>query len=156
LCCHIHSAHCDDVKKLYVNQEVRKYLGGIRQEDCIKVVLDEMFNSRDNSFYWVVRVIGKTTLGTAGTPIISHSSVILPLTWDVISAHSTAEQLISIPGVAVGDTIIATPQADIGIPFVWSAYVSAFFNSAVIRVANVTPVFSVPATRNWRVDVWKH
>jgi [ribosomal protein S5]-alanine N-acetyltransferase len=44
-----------DVKKLYVNQEVRKYLGGIRQEDNIKDVLDEILNSSDDSFYWVVR-----------------------------------------------------------------------------------------------------
>ncbi|MFF2449559.1 GNAT family N-acetyltransferase [Neobacillus sp. NPDC058068] len=44
-----------DVKKLYVNQEVRRYLGGIRQEDSIREVMDEMLNSSDDSFYWVVR-----------------------------------------------------------------------------------------------------
>ncbi|MEK3886680.1 GNAT family N-acetyltransferase [Bacillus sp. FSL K6-3431] len=44
-----------DVKKLYVNQEVRKFLGGIRQEDSIEVALGEMLNSSDDSFYWVVR-----------------------------------------------------------------------------------------------------
>jgi [ribosomal protein S5]-alanine N-acetyltransferase len=44
-----------DVKKLYVNEEVRKFLGGIRQEDSIITVLDEMLNASDNSFYWVVR-----------------------------------------------------------------------------------------------------
>jgi hypothetical protein len=44
-----------DVKKLYVNQEVRRFLGGIRQEDSIGVVMDEMLNSSDDSFYWVVR-----------------------------------------------------------------------------------------------------
>lgn len=44
-----------DVKKLYVNQKVRKYLGGIRQDSSIKVVLDEMLNPSDNSFYWVIR-----------------------------------------------------------------------------------------------------
>ncbi|MEI3604820.1 GNAT family N-acetyltransferase [Pseudogracilibacillus sp. SE30717A] len=44
-----------DVRELFVNQEVRKFLGGIRQEDSIKVVLDEMLNSSDDSFYWVVR-----------------------------------------------------------------------------------------------------
>ncbi|RPF55482.1 GNAT family N-acetyltransferase [Aquisalibacillus elongatus] len=45
----------DDVKKLFVNQEVRKFLGGIRQENSIKVELDEMHNSSVDSFYWVVR-----------------------------------------------------------------------------------------------------
>jgi [ribosomal protein S5]-alanine N-acetyltransferase len=44
-----------DVKKLYVNEEVRKFLGGIRQEDSIITVLEEMLNASDNSFYWVVR-----------------------------------------------------------------------------------------------------
>ncbi|RXY98407.1 GNAT family N-acetyltransferase [Fictibacillus sp. S7] len=44
-----------DVKKVFVNPEVRKFLGGIRQEDSIKVLLDEMLNSSDHSFYWVVR-----------------------------------------------------------------------------------------------------
>lgn len=45
----------DDLKKIYVNKEVRKYLGGIRQVDSIKIVLDEMLNSSEISFYWVVR-----------------------------------------------------------------------------------------------------
>jgi [ribosomal protein S5]-alanine N-acetyltransferase len=44
-----------DVKKLYINQEVRKYLGGIRQENSIELVLNEMLNSSMDSFYWVVR-----------------------------------------------------------------------------------------------------
>lgn len=44
-----------DVKKLYVNQEVRKYLGGTRQEDSIELVLDDMLNSGSDSMYWVVR-----------------------------------------------------------------------------------------------------
>ncbi|WP_161598900.1 hypothetical protein [Bacillus mesophilum] len=28
-----------DVKKIYVNKEVRKYLGGIRQDDAIQAVI---------------------------------------------------------------------------------------------------------------------
>lgn len=44
-----------DVKKLYVNQEVRKYLGGIRQEHSIDRVLDDMLNAGTDSMYWVVR-----------------------------------------------------------------------------------------------------
>lgn len=44
-----------DVKKIFVNKEVRKFLGGIRQDDAIEAGLDEMLNSSDNSFYWVVR-----------------------------------------------------------------------------------------------------
>ncbi|WHY87354.1 GNAT family N-acetyltransferase [Neobacillus novalis] len=44
-----------DTKKLFVNQEVRRFLGGIRQEDSIGVVMEEMLHSSDDSFYWVVR-----------------------------------------------------------------------------------------------------
>ena len=34
---------------------MRKFLGGIRQENSIEVLLDEMLNSSDNSIYWVIR-----------------------------------------------------------------------------------------------------
>jgi [ribosomal protein S5]-alanine N-acetyltransferase len=43
------------VRKLFVNQDVRKFLGGIRNEESIQVVLDDMLNPSDTSFYWVVR-----------------------------------------------------------------------------------------------------
>ncbi|WP_413305938.1 GNAT family N-acetyltransferase [Bacillus sp. 1P10SD] len=43
-----------DVKKLYVNEDVRKYLGGVRPDDSIEVVFDEMLHSSNDSFYWVV------------------------------------------------------------------------------------------------------
>lgn len=44
-----------DVKNLYLDPEVRKYLGGIRPYDSIKVQLDVMLNSSKDSYYWVVR-----------------------------------------------------------------------------------------------------
>ncbi|HWK21450.1 GNAT family N-acetyltransferase [Bacillus sp. J37] len=44
-----------DVKKIYINHKVRKYLGGIREEDSIKEVLDGMLTMRQDSYYWVVR-----------------------------------------------------------------------------------------------------
>ncbi|WP_164670582.1 GNAT family N-acetyltransferase [Virgibacillus doumboii] len=44
-----------DVKKLYVNHKVRKYLGGIRPEDAVEESLHGMLQSGDNSFYWVVK-----------------------------------------------------------------------------------------------------
>lgn len=45
----------EDVKKLYVNQEVRKFLGGILQEDSIRVALNQMLQLSDESYYWVIR-----------------------------------------------------------------------------------------------------
>ncbi|MBD3107936.1 GNAT family N-acetyltransferase [Bacillus sp. AGMB 02131] len=45
-----------DVKKLFINAEVRKFLGGIRQEESIQELFDDMLNSSDrSSFYWVIR-----------------------------------------------------------------------------------------------------
>ena len=43
------------MKKLFVNQDVRKYLGGIREEDSIQEEMNDMLNPSDHSFYWVVR-----------------------------------------------------------------------------------------------------
>ncbi|MFD1412459.1 GNAT family N-acetyltransferase [Oceanobacillus jeddahense] len=44
-----------DVKKLYVDREVRKFLGGVRQEGSIEAALREMLHTNDGSFYWAVR-----------------------------------------------------------------------------------------------------
>ena len=46
---------CSDVKKLYANQEVRKFLGGIRPEESTNLVLEEMLDPNQNSFYWIIR-----------------------------------------------------------------------------------------------------
>ncbi|GGP11036.1 GNAT family N-acetyltransferase [Oceanobacillus neutriphilus] len=45
----------DDMKKLYTNQEVRKFLGGVRQEESIEAALDEMLMTSDDCYYWTVR-----------------------------------------------------------------------------------------------------
>jgi len=51
----LHANDVSDVGSLYVNHEVRKYLGGPRQEVAISTLLDEMLAPTDNSYYWVVR-----------------------------------------------------------------------------------------------------
>ncbi|WP_035445414.1 GNAT family N-acetyltransferase [Atopococcus tabaci] len=56
--CSIHAFKESDsaeVKKLYLNHEVRKYLGGIRKEEAVEAVLDDMLHSSEDSYYWVVR-----------------------------------------------------------------------------------------------------
>lgn len=45
----------DDVKKLYTNPDVRKFLGGVRQKDSIEAALDDMLRKNDDCFYWAVR-----------------------------------------------------------------------------------------------------
>ncbi|WP_405098722.1 GNAT family N-acetyltransferase [Oceanobacillus sp. FSL H7-0719] len=51
----LQKSDCVDVRELFINQKVRKFLGGIRQKDSIKAVLDEMLHPGDDSFYWAVR-----------------------------------------------------------------------------------------------------
>lgn len=44
-----------DVKNLYGNDEVRKFLGGIRSDNSIREVFADKLNSGNDSFYWVIR-----------------------------------------------------------------------------------------------------
>ena len=44
-----------DVKKVFLNHDVRKYLGGIRSEESTLEVLDRMLAPSDTNFYWVIR-----------------------------------------------------------------------------------------------------
>lgn len=44
-----------EVKELYINPNVRKYLGGTRQEGSIITMLDEMVHAEEDPFHWVVR-----------------------------------------------------------------------------------------------------
>ncbi len=44
-----------DVKKLFADPDVRKYLGGIRDEESISGVMQSMLAPSNSDFYWVVR-----------------------------------------------------------------------------------------------------
>lgn len=44
-----------DVEKIYANQEVRKFLGGIRNEESVRGIVEEMLTSSHESFHWIVR-----------------------------------------------------------------------------------------------------
>lgn len=44
-----------DVQKLYVNREVRKYLGGILHENSIKESIKSMLYPDEDAYYWTVR-----------------------------------------------------------------------------------------------------
>ncbi|WP_084243611.1 GNAT family N-acetyltransferase [Planomicrobium okeanokoites] len=46
---------CEDVSKLFVNEEVRRYLGGIRDADSLKETLESMLTPQPAAYYWVVR-----------------------------------------------------------------------------------------------------
>ncbi len=44
----------DEVKQVYMNQEVRRYLGGVRTEDHLQQIVEEMLHTREEE-YWVIR-----------------------------------------------------------------------------------------------------
>ncbi|HDR7325982.1 hypothetical protein BWGOE3_55050 [Bacillus mycoides] len=50
----IHELDYENIKELYLNQKVRKYLGGPRKEETIEDILNDMLNPDENSWYWVV------------------------------------------------------------------------------------------------------
>jgi [ribosomal protein S5]-alanine N-acetyltransferase len=48
---------CDyeEIKNLYINEKVRKFLGGPVTSKIYDICFDEIINNTDNSFYWTVR-----------------------------------------------------------------------------------------------------
>jgi len=51
----LRTSDSEEVKRLFENPEVRKYLGGIPTEASIEGTLNEMLNLADTAYYWVVR-----------------------------------------------------------------------------------------------------
>lgn len=45
-----------------MNQQVRKFIGGIRQENTIQLVFNDMLNSNGDAFYWVAKEKNKLNL----------------------------------------------------------------------------------------------
>ncbi|MGP4060671.1 GNAT family N-acetyltransferase [Halobacillus sp. H74] len=45
----------DDVKEIYLNEEVRKYLGGTREIGSISTIIAQMVMPPDHSFYWKIK-----------------------------------------------------------------------------------------------------
>ncbi|MBX0358570.1 GNAT family N-acetyltransferase [Halobacillus sp. Nhm2S1] len=54
----IQSMDYEEVKELYLNPVVRKYLGGPREEDCLDALFEGMQTSDVNALYLVVREKG--------------------------------------------------------------------------------------------------
>ncbi|WP_017187402.1 GNAT family N-acetyltransferase [Alkalibacillus haloalkaliphilus] len=51
----LQKSNFDDVKKLYVDQKVRKFLGGVCDEDSVNKLMDEMLHSEGDSYNWIVK-----------------------------------------------------------------------------------------------------
>ncbi len=54
----LQEADYEDVKHLYLDDEVRKYLGGRVEEGQYKSKFQEMIESKSDEWHWVVRVNG--------------------------------------------------------------------------------------------------
>ncbi|GAF11210.1 hypothetical protein JCM19045_300 [Bacillus sp. JCM 19045] len=70
-----------DVRQLYVNQEVREFLGGIRNDDSIEGILDGMLHPKADCYYWVVRE--KQIDSFIGLVSLDHTTKALSLNYPI-------------------------------------------------------------------------
>lgn len=104
-----------------------------------------------------------TTLGSGGTVISKHFSVTQAnvATSNITVSSCGTYATISVPGVAIGDTIIASPQAAAGgietVNLPWYAFVSGS-DTVTIRACNILGLLGINTadTQTWRIDVWQH
>lgn len=77
------------------------------------------------------------------------------------AASCSTYATITVTGAAVGDTVIASPQAVAGgietVNLSWNYYVSAS-NTVTIKACNLLGILGINTadTQTWRVDVWQH
>jgi [ribosomal protein S5]-alanine N-acetyltransferase len=90
-----------DIKKLYVNEDVRKYLGGSRKEADIQDSFSGMVHSKMESLYWVVRdkesnkFIGLVSLDTHHDKVSTEISYqLLPDWWGVGYATEIVSEIL--------------------------------------------------------------
>lgn len=78
----------EDIKKLYIDERVRKYLGGTVDEEGFRLKFSGMYNTGPDSLYWVIKqkqenqFIGLISLDIHHDGISKEVSYqILPLWW---------------------------------------------------------------------------
>jgi len=50
----LHPSDYENIKKLYINDEVRKYLGGTLNEVAFKESFSRILQSLNNSLFWII------------------------------------------------------------------------------------------------------
>ena len=110
-----------------------------------------------------INFTGTTTLGSGGTGITKHISTTVSnvATGSIPAKNCDDYASVTVTGVAVGDTVIASPTATAGgietVALIWNEMVSAA-DTVLIRACN--PLASSPIdtddTQTWRFDIWKH
>ena len=95
---------------------------------------------------------------STATPITNHFSNTAILDFPNLN-NSCSNLTVLVPGAAIGDIAIATPDNTAGgaqtLTINWNAWVSAN-NTVTIRLCNSIATNQNPASQTWRVDVWKH
>lgn len=99
----------------------------------------------------------------ASAPILKHLSVRANnvISASILAANCSDYATISVPGAAVGDSVVATPTAASGgietVDLSWNAFVSSA-DHVIIRACNPTLLSDINTanTQGWRVDVWGH
>lgn len=97
----VHESDYESIKELYLNAEVRKYLGGPREAETIRGVFNEMLSSEENCWYWIVREKKtKTFIGVVSldpndvNQEIEVSYQFLPMFWRVGYATEVVQEVI--------------------------------------------------------------
>ncbi|PFN27317.1 GNAT family N-acetyltransferase [Bacillus cereus] len=97
----VHESDYESIKELYLNVEVRKYLGGPRKEETIRGVFNDMLSPEENCWYWIVREKKtKTFIGVVSLdPNDVHQEIevsyqFLPMYWRVGYATEVAQEVI--------------------------------------------------------------
>ncbi|MBE7102295.1 GNAT family N-acetyltransferase [Bacillus cereus] len=97
----VHELDYENIRELYLNEEVRKYLGGPREEESIRDVLNDMLSPEENCWYWIVKEKKtKTFIGVVSLDPndvkqeIEVSYQFLPMFWRVGYAAEVVQEVI--------------------------------------------------------------
>ncbi|MFL0490192.1 MULTISPECIES: GNAT family N-acetyltransferase [Bacillus] len=97
----VHESDYESIKELYLNVEVRKYLGGPRKEATLRDVVNDMLSPEESCWYWIVRDRKtKTFMGVVSldpndvNQDIEVSYQLLPMYWRVGYATEVVQEVL--------------------------------------------------------------
>lgn len=98
----IQESDYEEVKKLYTDERVRQFLGGIVEEKIYRIKFSDMCGANNNSFYWTIRqkddnqFIGLVSLDLHHDGISTEISYqLLPKWWGYGYATEIVQEVIS-------------------------------------------------------------
>ena len=110
-----------------------------------------------NTFAGNQSVSGNVTIGSGGTPITEHVSILVNPSFPALNGGGCAIAEFPLKGAADGDTIaLGVPNERMfGGNLIYTAWVSAS-NSVTVRACNIGSSRSIAGKGSIRVDLWKH